>query len=107
MLDFLIFWFGMYCLIITAMFIDNLFWMSSSPEWNKVKKYSQKDYLIYCFRDRIWAVIKDKRDIIPAILTSLVLTITLKVNSSLGVILLAWVVFGVIKYMQIQSPRKW
>lgn len=64
-LNFILTWFGLYWLVITAMFIDNLCWISSSPEFSKVKNYSLKDYLKYCFKDRIWAVIKDYRDILP------------------------------------------
>ncbi len=106
-LEFLLTWFGLYWLVITAMFIDNLCWISSSPEFSKVKNYSLKDYLKYCFKDRIWAVIKDYRDILPAIFTSLALTVCLKFNVYLGVGLLLIILFKVIFLVRKLTPRDW
>lgn len=66
-----------------AMITDNLFWVSASPEYAAYKankfpltvegnKYSSKvDYIL---RYRVWSVIKNWRDIVPAILTSGLLT---------------------------------
>jgi len=106
-LNFLLTWFGLYWLVITAMFIDNLCWISSSPEFDKVKKYSIKDYLKYCFKDRIWAVIKDYRDILPAIITSLALTICLLINVYFGIILLVISIFKVIFITRKLNGRDW
>lgn len=105
-LNFLLTWFGLYWLVITAMFIDNLCWISSSPEFSKVKNYSLKDYLKYCFKDRIWAVIKDYRDIFPAIVTSLALTVCLLYNLYLGIAILGIVLIKVIFIIRKLNPRE-
>jgi hypothetical protein len=104
---FILTWIGLYCLVIIAMFTDNLCWISSSPEFNEVKKKSFKDYLIYCFRDRIFAVIKDTRDIIPAVLTSFCLTFALRINLFIGIILLISIVISTIIIVRFMSARDW
>lgn len=106
MINFILTWIGLYWLIIISMSIDNLCWISSSPEFEEVKKKSMKDYLIYCFRDRIYAVIKDYRDIIPAILTSFCLTFILLV-SRLGTFILLLLILGVIMFVRFQKAREW
>jgi hypothetical protein len=107
MIEFILTWIGLYCLVVTAMFCDNLVWISSSPEFPEVKKKNLKDYLIYCFKDRIWAVIKDYRDIIPGILTSFALTIAIKVNLIFGIIILIAIVFKIIFIVRLQKAREW
>lgn len=78
-----------YCLVMFAMCVDNLFWISSSPEYKAFKlmnwfkhngigiKMNDKFYLnklSYILNYRIKSVLTDKRDIIPAILTSGIMT---------------------------------
>ena len=66
------------------MCLDNICWISSSAEWETeaivsrkklswkghVKKYSIKEKLDYVYNYRIISVLTDIRDIIPAVLTS-------------------------------------
>ena len=85
MLEFLIKWIIYYCFIIFAMCCDNICWVSSSAEWETdtcviaknnrafygpVKKYSLRMKWDYILEYRILSVLTDIRDIIPAILTS-------------------------------------
>lgn len=79
-------WIINYGLVMFAMCLDNIFWISSSPEYDKIKngnypiKMEGKEYknlFDYVFRYRILSVLTDWRDIIPAIISSLLLSITL------------------------------
>lgn len=66
-----------------AMCIDNIFWISASPEYplfkeNKPITIDGKTYstrIEYIFKYRIWSVLTHWRDIIPAIFTSLILAV--------------------------------
>lgn len=75
------------------MCLDNLCWISASPEyesfkklplffWNKnsltIYKNTYKSKISYIIKYRIWTVIKHPRDIIPAIISSMILTIIWK-----------------------------
>jgi hypothetical protein len=65
--------------------------MPDSPEWKSIKKNfyifrifkrefgipKNKEGLKYCWKSRILEVIKHPRDIIPAIISSLILTLIL------------------------------
>ena len=76
-MNFLISWLIDYFLIMFAMCTDNMFWISDSPEYPEVKamNFNQKiDYAIY---KRIIPVLTSWRDIVPAIITSLILTVIL------------------------------
>ena len=59
------------------MSVDNLFWISASPEYPLFKKWSLSEKLSYIFNYRIKTVLTHWRDIIPAIITSFILTIIL------------------------------
>ena len=72
---FIIYWLINYCLVMFAMCTDNVFWISSSPEYNQFKKMSLKNKTIYVVRDRIYAVLKDWRDICPALITATIMTL--------------------------------
>jgi hypothetical protein len=52
----------------SAMTIDNLFWISASPEYNAFKRYSFIDKIKYVVFKRIITVWTNWRDIIPAII---------------------------------------
>ena len=63
-----------------AMCFDNIFWISASPEYQdfKNKKFpltnsdgTFKSQFDYVFRGRIIAVLKNPKDIIPALISSL------------------------------------
>jgi len=56
------------------MCVDNIFWISASPEYKDFKKWSLKDKLKYIITYRIKTVLTHWRDIIPAIITSFILT---------------------------------
>lgn len=85
-MSFILEWFTFYAAIMFTMSIDNLFWIPTSPEYLQIKKkqypvkvegkyyYSLIDYSL---RYRIWSVLTHWRDIIPAILTSFILTLIL------------------------------
>lgn len=64
-----------YVLIMFAMCVDNIFWISSSPEFPKYQKYSFKEKANYIFNYRIKTVLTDWRDICPALITASILTI--------------------------------
>jgi hypothetical protein len=57
-----------------AMCVDNIFWISSAPEYPRFKKMTRAEKLIYIVEKRIIPVLTDWRDIIPALLTSGILT---------------------------------
>lgn len=73
-----------------AMCTDNIFWISSSPEYEKFKslglfKSNGTELLVegksyvskidYIFRYRVYSVLKDYRDIMPALITSGIMTL--------------------------------
>lgn len=58
-----------------AMCVDNIFWISASPEYSVFKKMNLKDKLNYVWKNRILEVLKHPRDIIPAIITSFILSL--------------------------------
>lgn len=89
---FLVKWFVFYWAIILSLVVDNIFWISASPEYKKFKRlpwiipdgatrwlrhegkfyYTKLGYvLIY----RIKSVLTHWRDIIPAIITSFILAV--------------------------------
>lgn len=85
-------WFILYWAIIFCMSLDNIFWISTSPEYERYRKlpwfipdakdrwliHEGEEYytkLGYIFGYRVWSVIKSWRDIIPAIISSLILSI--------------------------------
>jgi len=107
MIEFIITWIGLYCLVVWTMFNDNICWISSSPEFPEVKKKRFKDYLIYCLRDRIFAVIKDYRDIIPAIFSSLALTVAIRINVLYGIGLLFLSTAITMLIVKLQKARDW
>lgn len=74
---FMLNWLVCYLLIMFAMCTDNIFWISASPEYPVFKKYSLKLKLKYIINYRIKTVLTSWRDIIPGIITSLILTIIL------------------------------
>ena len=73
-MDFILSWLVNYCLIMFAMCVDNIFWISASPEYEDFKKWSLKEKLKYIITYRIKTVLTHWRDIIPAIITSFILT---------------------------------
>ena len=76
-MDFIVQWVVFYCAIVFAMCIDNIFWISASPEYRQFKFWKFKTKFKYVIADRIWAVIKHPRDIVPAIMTSFILAVIL------------------------------
>lgn len=92
---FFIRWLVCYCLVMFAMSVDNICWISASPEYELFKKlnwfnphswfepydcitvkgrdyYTKMDYII---NYRIREVLTHIRDIIPAIFTSLIMSL--------------------------------
>lgn len=76
-MNFIILWLINYGLIMFAMSVDNIFWISSSPEYRLFKNWTLSEKLHYIFLYRIKTVLTDHRDIIPGIITSFILTIIL------------------------------
>ena len=72
-MEFIFKWITFYLGIMFAMSVDNIFWISDSPEYKIFQKKSLKDKAIYVLRDRVWAVLKHPRDIAPGIITSFIL----------------------------------
>lgn len=84
-------WITYFIAIMFAMSIDNLFWIPTSGEWNgkatvrrgsrswtgPVKDYDLWQKIEYAWNYRIMSVITHWRDIIPAIFTSLLLSLFL------------------------------
>ena len=68
----------MYCMIMFAMCVDNIFWISASPEYKDFKKWSLKKKASYIITYRIKTVLTHWRDIIPAIITSFIIVLILK-----------------------------
>ena len=75
-------WIGTYLLILFTMTRDNFWWMPGSPEWKDyfkgegpVKLYKWRSYFEYVFKKRIVPVWTDHRDLIPAVISSLGLTL--------------------------------
>ena len=89
-MSFIISWLINYVFIMFAMSVDNIFWIPTSPEYDAFKNmgwikrnptfiilssgsyFTKLDYII---RYRIWSVLTHPRDIIPGLITSLLLTI--------------------------------
>jgi len=74
-MNFLFAWALDYALVMFAMCVDNLCWMPSSPEWNDEKAKGWRSLFIYALMYRIKTVLTDWRDIVPAIVTSFVMTV--------------------------------
>ena len=92
MFNFFIEWGIYFIMILWCMCIDNCFWVSASPEYKEFKKLplfkkgtywlnmegkTYKNKVSYIFGYRIFTVITHWRDIIPAIITSFLLTLTI------------------------------
>ena len=83
-LNFFIEWIVFYGSIMLAMSLDNIFWIPTSPEYEKIKKgdypvkvggkeyHNLKDYIL---RYRILSVLTSWRDVIPGIISSLILAV--------------------------------
>lgn len=88
---FLIKWAISYVGVMFAMSVDNIFWIPDSPEWRSIKKNFKiynfmgreygipinKEGLSYTWNKRVLEVLKHPRDIIPAVMTSLLLAVIL------------------------------
>jgi len=72
---FLLTWLMWTVIILVAMTIDNFNWITSSPEWSKIRKRSYLGFLKYVWKDRVIPVWTDYRDIIPAIITGFMATL--------------------------------
>jgi len=96
MISFLLQWLGLSLVILSCMSIDNLCWMTSSPEW-KEKSVDIKTYLKFCCW-RIWSVHKDYRDIVPAMITALCLLVLIHYSFLLGLLMIVFSYLIVIKY---------
>lgn len=85
-------WIVFYIGITVAMCLDNCFWISASPEYNDFKdlgwfkpnneilEHEGKQYetkIDYILKYRVWSVITDFRDIIPAVISSGLLMVIL------------------------------
>lgn len=64
-----------YVFITFALCLDNIFWISASPEYSQFKTWSNKKRFRYILVDRVWAVIKNPRDIFPALISSFIFAI--------------------------------
>ena len=90
-MQFLIKWLTAYVGVMFAMSVDNIFWIPDSPEWSKIRKNFHvitvagreygfpinKEGFAYVWKNRILEVLKHPRDIIPAVITSLLLAVAL------------------------------
>ncbi len=77
-MSFILMWIMHYVLIMFAMCVDNIFWISASPEYGDFKKWTIKEKFKYIINYRIRTVLTHWRDIIPGIITSLILTLILR-----------------------------
>ena len=94
---FLIKWFAIYWLIIFTMCLDNIFWIPADKQWFLHKNLQphffililfgkeyifpkDKEALSFIWNKRIKEVIKHPYDIIPAIISSLILTSIISLN---------------------------
>ena len=87
-INFIIAWVGIYVLIYLVMALDNINWITSSPEYPIIKKYSWGLFLQWIITYRMKTVLIDRRDIYPAIVGSLAITFFLFKMFFLGVFLL-------------------
>ena len=76
-MEFLVKWPVFYLGVMFAMCVDNIFWISDSPEYEAFKQYTFKEKVKYVLKDRVLAVLKNWRDITPAIMTSFLLAVIL------------------------------
>lgn len=88
-MNFFVQWILFYTSIIFTMCVDNICWIPTSPEWSEIKHNflvitlfgnewaipKNKNGWNYTWNKRILEVIKHPRDISPAIITSLILTL--------------------------------
>lgn len=86
---------------------DNFWWVSSSPEFNKVKKYSFINYLKYLYNDRFIPVMTDYRDLIPATYTSFGLAIILSGYSFSGILFLIFSILITAIITKLLNSRSW
>jgi len=84
MIEFLIHWILFYVSIMIAMCVDNIFWIPTSPEYPNFKENKMPIFvegklyhsrLSYIFKYRILSVLTHWRDIVPAIISSTILTL--------------------------------
>ena len=87
---------GFVLLILSCMSIDNICWMTSSPEWEEKRKSYWSYFKFFIWR--IWSVHKDYRDIIPALITALALTFIYNGLSGWGLIVIILAYAGLHKY---------
>lgn len=73
----IVYWIIYFAGVMFAMCVDNIFWISASPEYPKVKKYSVQELLNYIWNDRVKVVLTNWRDIVPAIITSFILAVVI------------------------------
>ncbi len=73
-----IMWLICFICIMIAMTIDNFFWISASPEYPRYKKYSLKQKLNYIWFKRVIPVWTAWRDLVPAVITSFLLTLVVR-----------------------------
>ena len=88
-MGFFIEWIFMYMMIMVAMCVDNICWIPDSREFGSIKKNfyvfvllkrewvfpRNKEGWKYVYHNRILEVLKHPRDILPAIITSFIITI--------------------------------
>jgi hypothetical protein len=60
--------FGTSAAILSAMTIDNIFWISASPEYKDYKKYSLLEKTKYIIFKRVIPVWTNWRDLTPALI---------------------------------------
>ena len=76
-MDFILRWFTFYLAVMFAMCIDNIFWISASPEYRQFKFWKFKTKFKYVIVNRVWSVLKHPRDVLPAVITSFLLAVIL------------------------------
>ena len=76
-MDFIVQWIVFYLGIMFAMSVDNIFWISASPEYGTYKMMSLHGKMNYIFKYRVKTVLTNWRDLVTGAITSLLLAVIL------------------------------
>ena len=106
-MNFIIAWLVCYIAVLIAMATDNFWWVSSSPEYKNVKKYSWKEYMMYLWEDRFIPVMTDYRDLIPAVYTSFGLALILVGYIFIGLLVLISSILMTAVITKFLNARSW
>jgi hypothetical protein len=61
-----------FILFLFMMILDNILWISGSPEYKYYKEATKKEKLEYIIKQRIIPVLTAWRDIVPAVITGVI-----------------------------------